>query len=581
MGNFFLIDQSLRSLGGHHFDYSNLVARSAGQAGYRVVVGTNRKFREPETLGDFEVRNRFRYTTYAACSRLTGIRDMVAHRKKGLLARLGSAVRFGSDSLNESCSREQRINSFRDDCESFFSEPLQSGDIVFFTTLSDLEAEGLARFISSREDACLAHWHLQFHFPIFRGRTAAYALQQPMLDAIREPLGHLQDTGADMHFYVTSETLRDQYLQTGFQFESLPYPVHPGLKRPAGVGSGTKLSARVSFAGAVRKEKGAGKIESIMNEIREQHGQSVRFGIQKKRPKLVSRLFSRFSAQQSPDPSLEVYTYPLNAEQYHDFIRDTDIGLLTTYDSETYFSRRAGILGEYLTAGVPVIVPGGSWLSDQVERVQQAYLQGLLQQGSQASVRLQPKKVTHHSTGKTLVRFEPDGSGACSGYSHNLVVLEFRVAQPSAHGNYFHVSCSQSAIIDRRLEKQLIGQDRSGSSRLVPFYVPPGSTCLEFELEPAFGVREWEVKNLGATLLAGEQPIPRSCVGLVAADTSQTAALTGELIRQYGHYRKSAAEYSGEWYSHHDPARTLATLMENSHSCHQQPCHQQPTEKAA
>ena len=42
MANFFLIDHSLRRLGGHHFDYSRCVAEAANEAGFLTTIGVNR-----------------------------------------------------------------------------------------------------------------------------------------------------------------------------------------------------------------------------------------------------------------------------------------------------------------------------------------------------------------------------------------------------------------------------------------------------------------------------------------------------------------------------------------------------------
>jgi glycosyltransferase involved in cell wall biosynthesis len=57
--------------------------------------------------------------------------------------------------------------------------------------------------------------------------------------------------------------------------------------------------------------------------------------------------------------------HPLNAADYVDLISRADIGLFL-YDSRTYFARCSGVLLEMLCAGVPVIVPAGCWLADQV-----------------------------------------------------------------------------------------------------------------------------------------------------------------------------------------------------------------------
>ncbi len=46
-------------------------------------------------------------------------------------------------------------------------------------------------------------------------------------------------------------------------------------------------------------------------------------------------------------------------------MRQTDIGLLL-YNADDYYARLSGILVEQLAAGIPVIVPAGCWLAEQL-----------------------------------------------------------------------------------------------------------------------------------------------------------------------------------------------------------------------
>ena len=45
------------------------------------------------------------------------------------------------------------------------------------------------------------------------------------------------------------------------------------------------------------------------------------------------------------------------------------------YDSERYYARCSGVLLEMLCAGVPVIVPAGSWLAAQIADENQRWLE--------------------------------------------------------------------------------------------------------------------------------------------------------------------------------------------------------------
>jgi hypothetical protein len=70
--------------------------------------------------------------------------------------------------------------------------------------------------------------------------------------------------------------------------------------------------------------------------------------------------------------------HPLPAAEYRRQLEQADCGLLL-YDGDTYYARRAGILGEFLALGKPVIVSAGSWLHEQIKDVQFAYHESLLE----------------------------------------------------------------------------------------------------------------------------------------------------------------------------------------------------------
>ena len=581
MGNFYLVDQSLKGVGGHHYDYTRLLAQAANESEWPVIVGSHRKFRAHGSLPACQVRNCFRFTTYASCSTLVGIQDMVARRKhSGFLNWLG---------LNQEASvprqRTKRIQSFTEDCHSFFVRPLTKDDVIFFTTLSDLEAEGLFQFLRQRSDAKLANWHIQFHFPLFRGRTPEYERQSSNLDYLAKTLAKFNVfPDANIRFYVTSDNLKDQYDRTGLRFEELPYPIDPQLRfskmdqrnQAQGVSNTAGQDGiRVTFAGAVRDEKGGAQIYDLIHRVEEQIDYPTQFCLQQKKPSLLKRIGNYVRRKQPLLPSnVQICEHPLDPQSYRDFIRKTDIGLLTTYDSEAYFSRRAGILGEYLSGGIPVIVPAGCWLSDQIEVEQRKYLRSLLARMDLDTETVLPKSVSHQSSGKTIASFDLDPIDA----AHELAVLEFDVIKPQAHGNYFRIQISDDPQAPNHMDRQIVGKGREAGSQVAAFDWSLSNRSLSnrslqnaeiprkmsMEIAPAFGSLEWQVENIRLTRIPSEQVIPRSVIGLVAADQDQTVELTREMISQYEHYRQSAIDFSADWNRNHDPQLTFQTIVSHS-----------------
>lgn len=606
MGNFYLVDQSLKGLGGHHFDYTNLLTQAAITAEWPVVVGCHRKFQSLLETDNCHIRNCFRNTTYADCSSLVGIQDMVSRRKPllrkpYLLARVMSFLGGNSKKLKNAglepgdkvsqkrLARLQakRIKTFREDLHTFFSRPLTRDDVVFLTTLSDLEAEGLYQFIRERSDAKLANWHLQFHFPIFRGRTPEYEGQEQGTETLKRTLRKLKTLSqTNIRFYVTSDNLRDQYLRTGFEFEELPYPVNPKLVGEKRKGDEVPNELRLTFAGAIRDEKGGGAVEGLINAIEQQESLPIRFCVQKKRPKLLSRLKSLLSRADTKDSHaehahVETYPYPLGADEYHSYIKRSHIGLLTTYDSVTYFPRRAGILGEYLTAGVPVIVPAGSWLSDQIESEQKNYLRGIL--SNQRIDSVSPKSVVHQSAGKTVVGFDSASPSFDDSHARaSLSILQFDVVEPRDHGNYFRVQLLDGKGNPVPGKYVILGNERTSvagpalsplpapqpapqpARQLAAFDLQQLEGDFQFEISPAYHSRSWQIENVKLSHVIADNPIPRGTIGLVAADIDQTVDLVREIATHYRHYRDTAAEFSTRWFARHDPNLTFKTLINHS-----------------
>lgn len=640
MSQFFLIDQSLKGVGGHHFDYSFQVSRAAIQAGWRVTLGTNRKFSALNAFPDCRVCNTFAFTTYAPSSEMVGIQDMVAARKPSVWQKLTGVVRNRVRSARQSTSgsttdkgndflrrdRQKRVHAFRRDCQQCFTAPFGDKDHVFFTTLSDIEAEGLADFLNSRTDSRNATWHLQFHFPLLRGRTPQYQEQADRLIKLRPTFQRLQELARkfSIHFYVTSQTLKDQYDLLGLKFVNLAYPVDPAFHsrvvRAAAKGEKTNeadhdSACRIAVAGAIRVEKNAGELNTLIgsavqsaSDSREQICQAeglrpLKFLVQKKKPKRMDQLWRYFfhrpyfrrigkgdDSQENDSSLIERVPFPLPADDYRKFILSADIGLLTTYDSQTYFPRRAGILGEYLSAGIPVIVPAGSWLADQIEPQQQEYLDSLVHG---AGMPLQPSNIRHQSDRSTSVEFDlsrwfkksPTTDAGAVPTAPRFLVLGFRVAKPAGHGHYFRVTpqqasaeatgqqgllTTQSQWISED-ESQIVGQPRDQESRLLAFSLPQvgqqgnrnsSSQMIGFRLENAYPCRQWQVEDVRLWMVRSTERLPRSSVGLIASEFEQTPNLIREMVAHHDHYRQTAMEHAQAWYRQHDPQLTFSMLMD-------------------
>ena len=67
-----------------------------------------------------------------------------------------------------------------------------------------------------------------------------------------------------------------------------------------------------------------------------------------------------------PREQVTLLCEPLDPTAYQGLIEDADIAVLP-YDPVHYHARCSGVLLEMLACGVPVIVPAGGWMAEQVE----------------------------------------------------------------------------------------------------------------------------------------------------------------------------------------------------------------------
>ena len=277
---------------------------------------------------------------------------------------------------------------------------------------------------------------------------------------------------------------------------------------------------------------------------------------------------------------IEYAQHPLPNDEYADLIRSTDIGLLF-YDSRTYYSRRAGILGELLACGKPVIVSAGSWLSDQLEEANFSYADRIVKSREQGRV-LTVEQLDWNRSNLPL-------SGGVVSFDQGRHCFEFNVYPkkkesvaaiscawhwPKTRGIYCRIEVKQFDESGQALNtnKRVVGVRQRRSNVNVLFNLHPQASKVCFTLKNAFGKSSATIHCLTVTTLLtadGEnssQPIPVGVVGLAAADVQDLASCVSELESNYQHYLQSAKDFSVGWNANHDPALTIEHLIDRNQS---------------
>ena len=676
MANLYIIDQSLKTSGGHHLDYARCIALAGQEQGLQTTLGTHRSF-APEvwqaaTSGtgaddSTVVRSVFRDTVYQADSYLAGLRKTTRSRSADAISPPPKSnwlkrIKHGVQVLLHRRRRKLIAQRFAAGCEAFFDGvKFNEGDQVFLTGVSELELNGLASFLTAHKETTKAKWHLQFHFNLFDGRPDEYRAQRNVSEAVSasflSALRKLSFHSVD--FYTTSTTLANQYNSLGVaEFVSLPYPIatefrqvfghrrssHSGfanssqpwnsnqvtikskfqksnsastepqhllhfpreqqtdadtLKLNADRSSNVDRPLKMVCPGGIRREKGQQNyLQTLVDDLWSSHlsNGKVKLVVQRAAPKWPSKVHkvdlqtptarpndsvesADANATAELDQPIEYAQHPLPNDEYADLIRSTDIGLLF-YDGRTYYSRRAGILGELLACGKPVIVSSGSWLSDQLEEANFCYAD---------------RVVKAHEVGRVLTVEQLDWnrsnvplSGGVVSFDQGKHCFEFNVYPdnqesaaaisfawhwPKTPGIYCHIEVEQFDESGQALttSKRVVGVRQRRRNANVLFNLHPQASRVCFTLKNAFAKSSATIHQLTVTTLLGtddattSQPIPIGVVGLAAADTEDLACCVAEIESNYQHYAQSAKNFSVGWNANHDPALTIEYLTDREH----------------
>jgi glycosyltransferase involved in cell wall biosynthesis len=587
VARFYLIDHSLIGLGGHHYEYALHVLQAAERFGYEIVLGCHRRFRERRRLpGGWYVLPVFPHHMYGA--------NPLSSPRCGepLVEGLRPSPRLGL-SLWKRCAEAWRSRMERRRTEGFARAfrriftalPPRPGDIVFMPTLSDFDHQSLAKFLQSDPLTQQPDWHLQFHFAFLEGRPPEYALQLDRVDAMRARFESAVRATPDhrLHFYSTTDEMVDQFRRVypaGFQL--LPYPVNP-VHRGRDPDQRPEGPLRITCAGGVREEKGQQQVVAVLRELWDAY--FVRHKLQLLVQSKKSRFRAALHREGLPATSIGRWPlpcrspivdvpHPLSTDAYSQLLAASDLALFL-YDSRRYYARCAGILVEMLAAGVPVVVPAGCWLGEQIAEPVYAHLDRL------QTTLPQVGRIDADEVGWNRVdRRKPVANGASMlpTLSAKVVIparatelmVRLRWAGPLQTGTFARLDVRQLSSEGKVLDTAATSFGQRKSDQTVPglIHLVAGAARAEVTISNAFGDEPLRLDNVEFVFLAAPQSCQPACasgaVGLIAADTAQVPRLVREIVAHHGHYVRTARQFSQSWADEHDPAEIVRQLRRYS-----------------
>jgi hypothetical protein len=360
-----LIDPSLEDFRGHYHQYACHVLRAARQAGFQPLLAANRRF-PASAQSEFPVYPLYQYGLWTRPfdpGRTRLVSGILARTRAKELVRkaVGPALIW-----QRRLADRVRVRQFaRDTADLLRQTSAGADDLVFFPTMGQADLEGLLRTIQQIPDDRQPQWHLVFRYdppsPV-KNRRLADLLARTFARA-----GRMQ-CNRRLHFFTDTDELSDLYRQSsGLPFATLPIPHTdgPSPSRPSGGGP-----LRIVYLGGARKEKGFHHLPNIVRQVREDllaAGQAA-FTVQSagnltlEEPEIIA---ARKDLQTLAGQGVTLLGEALTPEQYRGLLHSGDLALLP-YDRQAYRARSSGILAEVLAAGIPAIVPAGTWLARQL-----------------------------------------------------------------------------------------------------------------------------------------------------------------------------------------------------------------------
>ena len=633
MPKFIVIDHSITDLGGHHYGYAAHVLRAAERAGYQPVLATNRKFTNNANAAwpilrvyefDFwaelpagrtrrflrsianrvlrtwaDLRSRLLYKTRNATNnpprRPPGespSKLQTLHK----LARLVADLHRRTLGHNRPAPPGRVTKAFGRDTKLLFEEVgLGPHDIVFIPTISHRDMLGLLEFFRAGSREADASWHLLFRRNLPEPSLPGDAAPDPALNEIRGAFESFRREAGSrrIYFHTDSEELTEQYEQAGtLHFRTLPIP-HTNAPQQRVPAEGP---LRVAYLGDARREKGYHLLPDLVWNLRKDYLETnkVRFVFQSNpnpREGEAETAIPRAEMDRFPSSMVALYKEPLSMDDYRRLLLSSGIMLLP-YNRHDYRARSSGILAESLAAGIPVIVPAGTWLSRQLLLGEnESYPETLRHQMTLLSSHQQSSicwtfpedpagKTAAVNDGSLEIGFEPVRGRVeiPSGATHLLVTLVFRgqrregllCLEEESDGNELtaksgkrvpgkQVFPGKRVFLAKRVF--LEGNKASGKCSVV---VPlrPACRALRMGLRSDRADHRISIEDFQVDFLARRpgESVPLGAVGLAYHETQEIPDLIREIVDHYPHYRKTAIEFAGEWCKYHNSDRLVEEL---------------------
>lgn len=342
MPRLFIIDPNLKSLHGHYFGYAARVGRAAEALGVHAVV-----------LGSTEVDLPTITPPVVPSLSRDYWHEMQPPQGQDPYLHLGASARQFADELAAALQS----------CE------IDADDALFLPYANLVEVEGIG-LLADRIGAALPRVSLLFRRDVDEQGLDAGVGPRAVGALLRRALGTLRGHPASdrLRVFTDSDTLTDDYSERlQVRVQTAPIPVDERFTALAGPRHARPFV--ISYFGDARTEKGYTRLPAV----------AMRLGGALERGDVRFVAQSNFNVPGgepgiaaarralSERRGVDVLSEPLHDDEYALYLGESHLVLLP-YDADRYVARTSGILAEAIHAGVPVVAPEGTWLSEQLRR---------------------------------------------------------------------------------------------------------------------------------------------------------------------------------------------------------------------
>jgi glycosyltransferase involved in cell wall biosynthesis len=363
-----IVDQSLRDMAGHHYEYDVALFRAAAAAGVAAVIGAHVSIQGVDLLGG-NVRPWFRKAWYESqgVSAAGRAKPMLGWLPQPVRAVLRRMVRGAVPRRADTPVQAEVGSAFGEEVlELIRAERLGSSDHVLIHTFNIAELDSVIELARRHEGLPLIHI-------VFRRDAEEPMVASGPNGGIRSSLTRLMSSrsaAATLRLYADTEDLARQYseLVSGLEVEVVPIPhcLPPGRAAEQSEAHGP---LRIAYLGDARDEKGFHLLADLVDAVAARLDGRARFVIQGNvsaagdNPSLAQ---ARRRLAAYPRAQVELMTDQLDLSAFHDLLRSADIVLLP-YDRRAYARRSSGIFVQALAAGRVVVVPAETWMARQAD----------------------------------------------------------------------------------------------------------------------------------------------------------------------------------------------------------------------